>query len=204
MSFEINAAQARMKSRKDLYIFDECQTIMRAIIAASENNEYEITISDGTAMTESTPERKFVGSVQNPTISVGDTLIIDGNTISLGSTGTNLNSIICDINDANVDGIVASKENGYLVITITAKQTAWATVIENGTANSSVGFVNGTYSIDYPESVKFHDVWQGVVTDRALFNQMDQVVSYFRNLGYKIERVSNTQTSKTFSWYLYW
>ena len=158
--------------------------------------------SDGTAMTESTPERKFVGTVQNPTISVGDTLS-SSNTITLGATGTNLNSIICDINDANIDGIVASKEDGYLVITITAKQTEWTAVIENGTANASVGFTNGTYSIAYPESVRFHDVWQGVVTDRALFNQMDQVVNYLETLVTRLKEGKH-KYFKTFSWYVYW
>jgi hypothetical protein len=33
---------------------------------------------------------------------------------------------------------------------------------------------------------------------------MDQVSKYFVNMGYKIERITNTDTSKTFKWHIYW
>lgn len=205
MSFSINAAQARSKSQKDLYIFDECQSIMRLIIEASEMSKYEITVSDNTAMTESTPKVKKIFTIQNPVVSPNSTIIFNGVTITLGTSGTNLNSIIADINDAGVDGLVASKDSGYLVFTIEADAAPeWQYLIGQGTANAQLGITSGQFTLSNPESVLFFETWQGVRTDRARQNQMDQVMKYFRNLGYKIERVTNTKTNNTFSWYVYW
>jgi len=53
-------------------------------------------------------------------------------------------------------------------------------------------------------SEKYFNTWQGTIVDRALKNQMDQVVKHFTNLGYKIERTTNTATNTTFQWHIYW
>jgi hypothetical protein len=205
MSFSINAAQARSKSQRDLYIFDEIQAIMREIIVASESDKYEVVISDNTAMTESSPKIKIKFTMQNPVVAPNSTIIFNDQTIVLGTSGTNLNAVIADINDADITGLIASKDSGYLVLEIEAPQLPqWQYSFGQGTANSQLGITSGQYPIENPDSVKFFETWQGVRTDRARQNQMDQVLKYFRNLGYKIERVTNTKTSKTFSWYLYW
>lgn len=204
MSVGLNASQARSNSRQDLTIFNETQSLMVAIISASESGAYEVTVSDGTTMTESTPVAVHTATVQNPTIVGGEELIIQGETITLGTTGTNLNSIIADINDAAVSGVVASKSDGYLVLTITTSASTWQYSIGNGSANTALGLVQGTYSTANPESIDYYSVWVGTEIDRAVQAQMDEVIKHFRNLGYKIERVTNTSTSKTFSWYIYW
>lgn len=54
------------------------------------------------------------------------------------------------------------------------------------------------------DSENYHDTWRGVVTDRAAVHQMDAVIKHFQTLGYKIERVTNTATGNSFSWYVYW
>lgn len=54
------------------------------------------------------------------------------------------------------------------------------------------------------DSKKYFSVWKGVETDRALQNQMNQVIKHFDNLGYKIERITNTNTGNTFKWHIYW
>jgi uncharacterized protein YcbX len=46
----------------------------------------------------------------------------------------------------------------------------------------------------------YFNVWQGTVTDTAKTDQMNQVVSYFENLGYTIVRQTNTSTNTTFKW----
>ena len=71
-------------------------------------------------------------------------------------------------------------------------------------ANTALGFVAGVYSITNPTSVDYYIVWQGTATDRAIQNQMNQVIKHFSDLGYKIERLTNTSTSRTFKWYVYW
>lgn len=205
MTIGLNASQARSKSQQDMIIFNETDVIMRGIIEASERGDYDVVIGDNSTMTESTPESVLVGEVQNPVISYGSTVIINGQTVTLGITSTNLNGIIADINDANIPGVTAGKIDNRLVITIvhTAKET-WTYEIGTGTANLAIGIYAGLYTANNPVSIDYFNVWQGLETNRALVQQMDAVIRHFRNLGYKIDRVTNTATSKTFKWYVYW
>ena len=205
MSVGLNAAQARSKASQDMIVYKETQSIMEAIITQSGLGKFEAYVDDGTTMTISTPSVQRIGTVNNPTINVGDTLIIDNTTITLGTSGTSLNAIISDINDAAIPGLTASKDAGYLVLTIEDSAGAtWSYEIGAGTANTALGFVAGVYSITNPTSVDYYIVWQGTATDRAIQNQMNQVIKHFSDLGYKIERLTNTSTSRTFKWYVYW
>jgi len=205
MSIGLNAAQARSKASQDMIVYKETQIIMEKVITESALGKFEGFVDDGTTMTISTPSVQKIGTVNAPTINVGDTFIIDSQTVTLGTSGTSLNAIIADINDANISGITASKDAGYLVLTIedTAGAT-WSYEIGAGTANTSLGFVAGVYTLPNPTSVNYFTVWQGTSTDRAIQNQMEQVIKHFTNLGYKIERLTNTSTNRTFKWYIYW
>lgn len=53
-------------------------------------------------------------------------------------------------------------------------------------------------------SVIYANVWKGVIADRAKEIQMATVVKYFTDLGYSIERRSNSITGSTFNWIVYW
>ena len=205
MSVGLNASQARARSQQDMIIFDETQAIMREVISASAEGAFEAYVTDATTLTETTPVGVKIGTVNNPTIIAGQTFIINGSTIVLGTTGTNLNSIIADINDAAVPGIVATKDSGYLVINVTLEPSeTWTYEIGAGTANTALGFATGIYSVPNPESIDYYSAWQGTTTDRARVQQMDQVIKHFGNLGYKIERITNTDTYRTFVWAIYW
>jgi hypothetical protein len=205
MSVGLNAAQARSKASQDMIVYRETQAIMEAIITASGLGKFEASVDDSTTMTVSTPSIQRIGTVNTPTVNVGDTLIIDSSTITLGTSGTSLNAIISDINDASVPGVTASKDAGYLVLTIEDSAGAtWSYEIGAGTANASLGFVAGVYSLPNPTSVEYYTVWQGSATDRAIQNQMAQVIKHFADLGYKIERLTNSSTNRTFKWYVYW
>ena len=205
MSVGLNAAQARSKASQDMIVYKETQAIMEAIITQSGLGKFEASVDDGTIMTVSTPIIQKIGTVNNPTVNVGDTLIIDSNTVTLGTTGTSLNAIMSDINDASIPGVIASKDAGYLVLTIEDSAGAtWSYEIGAGTANASLGFVSGVYTLPNPTSISYYTVWQGSVTDRAIQNQMSQVIKHFSDLGYKIERLTNTFTNRTFKWYVYW
>lgn len=205
MSVGLNAAQARSKASQDMIVYKETQAIMEEVITQSGLGNFEASVDDGTTMTISTPSVQKIGTVNNPTVNVGDTLIIDGNTVTLGTTGTSLNAIIADINDAAVPGVTASKDAGYLVLTIEDSAGAtWSYEIGAGTANASIGIVAGVYTLPNPTSISYYTVWQGTLTDRAIQNQMEQVIKHFSDLGYKIERLTNTSTNRTFKWYIYW
>ena len=188
-------------ARADLTIFNEVNAIMKQIITDAGNGLYETTVSDGTTMTESTPQITITGSVSNPTITGTPTLIIAGSTITLGTSGTNLNSITADVNDAIIPGLVAGKDNVNFRVFYTAPaSTAWQVTIGAGTANTDLGLTAGTTSATNPSSVDYFSVWQSVTNDRAKTDQMNQVISYFENLGYTISRLTNTATNKTFKW----
>lgn len=205
MNMGLNAAQARAKSQQDMIVFNETIAIMHEILARSADGEFEAYIEDGTTMTECTPTAIKLGATNNPTVAPGSTLIIQGTTVVLGTTGTNLNSIIADINDAAISGVTASKDGDYLVLTITLDpSSSWSYTIGAGTANAAIGLIEGTYLVADPSSVLYYNTWIGTITDRSLQSQMDQVVRYFTNLGFKIERISNQQTGITFRWHAYW
>ena len=205
MSVGLNAAQARSKASQDMIVYKETQSIMEAIITQSGLGNFEASVDDGTTMTISTPSVQKIGTVNNPTVSVGDTLIIDSSTVTLGTTGTSLNAIISDINDAAIPGVTASKDAGYLVLTKeTTAGATWSYEIGAGTANTALGVVAGVYTLPNPTSIVYYTTWQGSTTNRAIQNQMEQVITYFSNLGYKIERLTNTSTTRTIKWYVYW
>ena len=202
MTYFINKTSARTIARADLTIFNETQALMKQVITDAGNGLYETTITDGTTMTESTPTITIIGSAAAPTITGTPTLIIAGVTITLGTSGLNLNAVISDINDAAVSGLVASKNAANnLVLTYTAPAaTAWTVVIGAGTANTALGLTAQTYTASNPDSVAYYNVWSGTVADRAKSDQMNQVINYFENLGYTIERLKNTTTNKNFKW----
>ena len=201
MSFGINAQQANQNRRNDLIIFEEQYAIMKQIILASAASECSVTITK-TTMTQSTAPIIITGTVQNPTVSVGQTIVIAGSTIVLGTTGTNLNSIIADINDAGIGGVIASKNaTNYLIITYTAPAAStWSVTIGAGTANTALGITAETKTATNPASVNYFNVWQGSTTDPCVTDEMNEIISYFTNLGYNIQRQTNSLTNKTFKW----
>lgn len=202
MTYSVNSQQARTMARSSLVIFREINAIMEQVIADAQSGAYETVITDGTTMTESTPDIVVTGTVQNPTITGTPTVVLNGTTVTLGTTGLNLNSIVADINDAGVSGVVASKNaSNQLVLTYTATpSTTWQFEIGAGTANTDLGLTAGTTTAVNPDSVSYYSVWQGANTDRAKADQMNQVIQYFETLGYVIHRQTNTSTNKTFKW----
>ena len=202
MTYAINKTVARTIARSDLTIFNETQALMKQVITDADNGLYETIVSDGTEKTESTPTITITGSVTNPTISGTPTLIVGGVSIVLGTTGLSLNAVIADINDAGVSGLVASKNAANnLVLTYTAPAaTTWSVVVGASTANTPLGITANTYTASNPTSVGYFNCWQGTVADRPKTDQMNQVIQYFQQLGYTIERLKNTNTNKTLKW----
>ena len=203
MSYTINKTTARAIARADLTIFNETQALMKQVITDAGNGLYQTTVDDGTTMTESTPEIVVTASTANPTITPGDNVILGGQTILLGGTGSNLNSVIADINDyQGLPGLVASKNaSNKLVLSYTAPAaTAWQFIIGAGTANADLGLATATQTASNPASVDYFNCWQGNVQSREKSDQMNQVILYFENLGYSIQRLKNTTTNKTIKW----
>ena len=85
MTYFINKTEARAIARADLTIFNETQALMKQVITDASNGLYETTISDGTTMTESTPVITITGSVSNPTVTPGNSIIIGATNRGLDS-----------------------------------------------------------------------------------------------------------------------
>jgi hypothetical protein len=206
MTYYINSTQARSTARNDLTIFDEVNYLMARVITVSQAGGYNVTIEDGTLMTESTPDVVVIGTNANPVIAGTPTVILGGTTITLGTTGLSLNAVIADINDAAITGLVASKDiSDNLVLTYTATAAAtWSFTIGAGTANGALGLSDGTFDAPDPSSTSYFNAWQGNVDDEAKRDQMNEVKKYFTNLGYTTERVTNTLTGRTFKWQITW
>ena len=205
MSYSINSTNARLLARADLTIFNETQALMKQVITDAGNGLYQTTVSDGTEMTESTPTITITGSVaagSQQVVTVYQTVILGGVTVTLGTTGLSLNAVIADINDAAVPGLVASKNaSDNLVLTYTAPAaTTWTFVVGAGTANVDLGLTAATTTATNPTSVDYFDCWQGNSASRPKTDQMTQVILYFQQLGYTIDRLKNTTTGKTLKW----
>jgi len=205
MTHSLTATQAKTVAYTDLIVHDEVDEITRQIIAAGLNGAYTVTISDGTTMTESTPTITITGTVANPTVTDTYTVILAGQTVVLGTTGLNLNSVIADINDAAITGVVASKNaSNNLVITYTTTASSWSIIIGAGTANTELGLTATTLTATDPDSVAYYTTWAGTDDDRKRAYNMAEVKSHFQDLGYNIVQKINANTTNTLEWQVYW
>jgi hypothetical protein len=202
----LTAANARIISYTDLIVHNEIDYITRKIIAASASGESEIIINDGTPMTDSTPNIVVAGSVENPVLASGtNNVVIAGTTVTLGTDGSDLNSVIALINDAEITGVVASKNSlNQLVITYNPQMSSWNLVVGSGTSNADLGLIAETTTADMPESTVYYTVWGGTSENRKYARDMTTVAAYFQNNGFNIVQRQNTVTETTFIWELYW
>jgi hypothetical protein len=92
---------------------------------------------------------------------------------------------IRDIEEAVLEAIA----NGEMQVTITDSST-----VTNSDPTST----------GYLTAVEYFDVWAGTTADRPKTLQMDKVIKYFSDLGYTIDRKTNTSTNNTFNWVLAW
>jgi len=210
MAHDLTATQARTVSTTDAVIYNEIDTINRAVLAAALAGDLNTQVSDGTTMTESTPTITVTGSVANPTFTAADQVQLAGQAIALGvdaGAGTGLDQAIADINNAAITGLTASKNDAdQLVLTYIPPQSAWTLEIGagTGTANADLGLTAGTVTATTPDSVSYYSAWTGEIDDRATTTKMSQVINHFQDLGYNILRKKNTTTNNTFYWELYW
>jgi hypothetical protein len=202
----LTAIQAKTVAYTDLVVHNEIDTLARAIIAAGLGGQYSITVNTGTTITNSTPLIPVTGTTVAPTITALQTVILAGVTVILGTTGTNLNAVIADINDAAIPNLVASKDlTNHLVLTYTAPMNAWAFIIGAGTANVALGLTAGTVPATLPISVAYFTTFTGgLVIDRKQAYNMAAVMLHFQNLGYNISQSINLTTNNTLAWNISW
>lgn len=76
--------------------------------------------------------------------------------------------------------------------------------IESGSFSASVDTTHMTaYSVG-GDAEQYWKVWQGIITNDVLKEQMELVISYFNGLGYSISRKTNILTGMSFTWEILW
>lgn len=204
--YGFSASQARTVSMTSLIVYNEIDAISRAIIAAALNDTLQVTIDNGTLMTESTPSIEVIGSVVNPVVGgTGEALTINGSGVTL-NPNEDVDQIIASINDRNIGGLVASKgSSSNVVLTYEPLMSEWSLVIGADSGNATVGFTDGTFTpATNPTSMDYYNVWANQVDNRQLSLHMTQVINHFQGLGYNILQKTNIVTGNTFQWEVYW
>lgn len=84
-------------------------------------------------------------------------------------------------------------------------EEAILTAIVAGSYNADVVGTTMTSTTTGVEQARLYfNAWQGIVPDRAKEIQMNQVITYFTDLGYTIERKTNALTGDTLKWTVLW
>lgn len=205
MAYDLTSTQARTVSTTDMVIYNEVDTINRAIIAASLAGNLSTQVNDGTTMTESTPTITVVGTEVDPVVGVAaESLTLAGVAVTL-EADDDVDQIVAAINDASIAGLTASKNASLqVVLTYEPPQGTWSFVIGVDSGNATVGFTAGTITATNPESTAYYALWTGIGEDRKKSYEFAQVVNHFQNLGYNILAKKNTTTGNTLLWEIYW
>lgn len=78
------------------------------------------------------------------------------------------------------------------------------------TADAYIGAGSGTFALrPYPSSMDYYKAWKGQqlsnnLLSRPYIERMDTIISYFKGLGYTIDRLTNPSTNSTISWKIQW
>jgi len=210
MASDLTATQARILSTSDKVIYNEIDTISRAIIDAALLGNLSTVVNDGTTMTESTPVVTVTSSGYSDGWTPGATLAIAGETVTLSSgpnDGTNIDQATTDINNADISGLTATNDGSEITLSYEAPQGSWALALSEGSGGlSELGFTAGSTSLSTnPESVDYYSVWSGTSADRKKSYEIEQVMKHFQSLGYNIVIKKNvTSDTTTFKWEVYW
>lgn len=191
-----DANEARNNIFNDLVVYDEIRTIERSILNARNSLQYETTVVDETTMTENTVTTwfNFTVDIDSDIVICQDHGLVNYNLVQVDSTNQLPNPL--------------SYAYNYYTIVINENQIRLATKKEKAINNEYIDILDqglGIHRLRYfTTSRLYYQVWQGLIKDRALQIQMDQVEKYFKDLNYSIVRKTNTSTNNTFYWEIKW
>lgn len=119
--------------------------------------------------------------------------------IMVAQRGFSISSIVATDSGVGYDSVP--------VVSITAPQYINGT---QATATVAIGAGVGTFILSpYYSSRDYFKAWKNQSLSneqlaRPYVERMDTIIAYFTNLGYNINRVTNTSTGNTFSWKIQW
>jgi len=190
-----SAKQLRTDGRNYLIILNEVMSIQNAILLASDSGLLDAQVYN-TYMTNITiPDFQNVTTITLPsTITKNSHGLQSGDAVQLTTTGTlpsplslsqTYFAIVIDINTFQLAASYLDTVNNIPIV-----------MTDSG--SGTMGFRAITPAQQY------WDTWQGNIVNRPLIEQMNGVLSHFKNLGYNIKRVTNPDTNITFRWVLAW
>ena len=92
---------------------------------------------------------------------------------------------------------------GTVITSITVSTLTPSIIIDQIDINIIIN--NGTLPAPIIGSgISYYQVWQNLTTNTVLMDQMNQVMTYFQNLGYTITQLTNSNTGNTFYWNIQW
>ena len=209
MTHNLTASQARTVSSTDQIVYNEVDTINRAIYVAGLAGDLSTEVGTGTDMTNSTPTVTVTSAGYADGWTPAGTFTIAGTTITLSSgvnDGVNIAQATADINAAGITGLTATNDGSEITLTYVSPQGTWSLALAEGSGSlAELGFTAGSTSATIPESVDYYAVWSGTTEDRKKTYAMAQVIQHFQDLGYNILRKQNTGSAQsTLKWEVYW
>lgn len=140
---------------------------------------------------------------------VGDPIIYL--TPSVYQTTTPLSPVMVPARAFGVSRIaLTSSGTGYQSAPTIGMSAPFFSVGTQATATSTIGAGTGTFMLTaYPSSKDYYAAWKGQALSnnqlsRPYAERMDTIISYFTNLGYTINRLTNPETNTTLMWSLQW
>jgi len=204
MTILISAADAKLQGQGNLVILKEVRAIEEAVLTAIDNSLLTATVSDDSVMTMSTPSIDVIGTLNGPALTIGNTFLINATTVTL--TGTNINSVVDDINTLGITGITASKTAVAGALKINSDNNNFSLIIAAGTGTvlADLGIVASTTNTT-DVSKAYYTVWKNTTVNTTYVQQMAEIIKHFTDLGYTILRQANAITSNaTFKWVVTW
>lgn len=196
----LTAQEARTLARKNLIIFNEIRSIENSILLAIDSEQLSTTVSN-TVMTDTLVSFPLV-TVSTVNITTDE---ITTTTSHLLSTG----DVVTFQSTGNLPFPLAPNR-GYYVNVQTSTIIKLCFTRED--AIQGINFIDlqttgsGTIQLrKQSESMIYYLVWKEFLVNRVYKDRMEQVIQYFKRLGYGITRKENPVTNnKTFFWEVTW
>lgn len=193
------ATELRNNSRSYLIILNEVRAIENAVLLAADNGMLDAIVFN-TYMTNITPSTyKDIVAVDdvNDTLTVTNHGYVKGDEIRFTASTNDLPAplttsatyyAIPSISDPSLFQVATSYLNAINDVAIN--------ITDTGSGTNQVRVTT--------PAEQYYRTWKGLSVDRALIDQMNGVISHFKQLGYTISRHTNQSNPDVFEWHISW
>lgn len=196
----LTAQEARTLARKNLIIFNEIRSIENSILLAVDSEQLSTKVSN-TIMTDTV--------ISFPSINILNVNITTDEITTSVSHSLTTGDVVIFQSTENLPFPLAPNR-GYYVNVQTSTTIKICFTKED--AIQGINFIDlqtvgsGTIQLKkQSESMIYYLVWKEFLINRVYKDRMEQVIQYFKRLGYGITRKENPVTNnRTFFWEIVW